>query len=84
MVDLWVVLFSTWLVYVHSVSENTAYYYHHGFFKWSDSFDKLNQRQPEQLQVVHVQQSHIQNQRRLTSHRYGECFSKEQGVQLTP
>lgn len=51
-----------------------VYYYHHGFFKWSDSFDKLNQRQPEQLQVVHVQQSHIQNQRRLTSHRYGEMF----------
>lgn len=61
-----------------------VYYYHHGFFKWSDSFDKLNQRQPDwKLQVVHVQQFHIQNQRRLTSHRYGEMFPlKEQGVQL--
>lgn len=49
-----------------------VHYYHHGFFIWSDWFDKLNQRQPEQ--VVHVQQSHSQAQRKLTLHRYGEMF----------
>lgn len=66
--------FSTWLVYVHSVSENTSIIITMAFFKCQIHLINLNQRQPEQLQVVHVQQSHIQNQRRLTSHRYGEMF----------
>lgn len=42
-VDLWVVLFSTWLMFTMFLKIH-VYYYHHGFFKWSDSFNKLNER----------------------------------------